>query len=411
MALIPTPHLPPAFRRLAFSNMSAQLAEQLSLAAAPLVAVLLLNAGPAETGYLQTAQTLPFLVFSMLAGVLADRISRRRLMVAAEVIRALSLATILVLLVGGLLNLPLLAALGFLGAIGTVVYSVAAPAFLPVLVPHEGFAAANRWLELARSAAYTAGPPLGGLVVGAMGAPAAFVGATALSLSAIMLLAGLPTPAAAPPVRRAVLQEVREGAAFVLTHPLLRPVLVTAVFFNTAWFVLQAVYVAYAVTSLRLTAAEVGATLGTYGAGMVIGALLASRLATRLPFGTMIAVGPAAGLVASLLMLATLICPSGLLAGLSLFLFGAGPILWTITTTTLRQAVTPGSMLGRVSGFVMTATFGARPLGAGIGALLATQFGIAACLLASVAGFAIQFLVLFGSAVRRLDRQPELLRT
>ena len=407
MALTSTFRLPPAFRRLAFSNLSAQLSEQLALAAAPLVAVLLLQAGPAETGYLQTAQTLPFLLFSMLAGVLADRTSRRRLMVTAEAVRALSLAAILASLVGGLLNLSLLAALGFLGAIGTVAYSVAAPALIPALVPREEFAAANRWLELARSLAYAAGPALGGLVVGAMGASTAFVVATALSLLAVLLLAGLPQPAAAPPVRRAVLHEMKEGAAFVLGHPLLRPVLVTAVFFNTAWFVLQAVYVAYAVTSLGLTAVEVGATLGTYGAGMVVGALLAGRLAKYLSFGTMIAVGPAAGLVASLLMLATLLYPSGLLAGLSFLLFGAGPILWTITTTTLRQAVTPGGLLGRVSGFVMTATFGARPLGAGIGALLAAHLGVAACLTVSVVGFAIQFLVLFGSPIRCLACQPE----
>jgi MFS family permease len=407
MVLTPTLHLPPAFRRLAFSNLSAQLSEQLALAAAPLVAVPLLQAGPAETGYLQTAQTLPFLLFSMLAGVLADRTSRRRLMVTAEAVRSLSLAGILILLSGGLLDLRLLAAVGFLGAIGTVAYSVAAPALIPALVPREGFVAANRWLELARSLAYAAGPALGGLVVGAMGASAAFVVAAALSLVAVLLLAGLPEPNAASPVRRAVLHEIKDGAAFVLGHPLLRPVLVTAVFFNTAWFVLQAVYVAYAVTSLGLDATEVGATLGTYGAGMVVGALLAGRLAGHLSFGSMIAVGPAAGLVASLLMLVTLVYPSGLLAGLSFFLFGAGPILWTITTTTLRQAVTPAGLLGRVSGFVMTATFGARPLGAGIGALLAAQFGVGVCLLVSVIGFAIQFLVLFGSPVRRLVRQPD----
>jgi predicted MFS family arabinose efflux permease len=84
-----------------------------------------------------------------------------------------------------------------------------------------------------------------------------------------------------------------------------------------------------------------------------------------------------------------------------------GSILWTIATTTLRQAVTPGALLGRVSAVIMTGTFGARPIGAAIGALLATRFGVEACLWASVAGFAMQFLVLFTSPVLRLDRQPE----
>ncbi len=199
---------------------------------------------------------------------------------------------------------------------------------------------------------------------------------------------------------------MREGASFVAAHPLLRPVLVTAVFFNTAWFVLQAVYVAYAVDRLGLSAAAVGATLGVYGGGMVAGALLAPWLARRLSFGAMIGAGPLAALAASLLLLATLAHPSGAWAAAGLFLFGAGPILWTITTTTLRQAVTPNAMLGRVSSVILTATYGARPVGALIGAVLAARVGIEACLWASTAGFAVQFAVLFGSPVRRLRSQP-----
>ena len=89
------------------------------------------------------------------------------------------------------------------------------------------------------------------------------------------------------------------------------------------------------------------------------------------------------------------------------FLFGAGPILWTIATTTLRQAVTPNALLGRVSAVIVTATFGARPVGALIGAALASRVGVEACLWVSSVGFAVQFVVLFASPVRRLRRQPE----
>src|SRR5260370_16806153 len=105
-----------AFKRLAWSNLAAQSAEQIGLAAAPLVAVLALGAGAGATGLLQTAQTLPFLLLAIPAGVLADRLSRRRLMVAAEALRAASLAAILLLPALGLLNLPLLPLLGFIGA-------------------------------------------------------------------------------------------------------------------------------------------------------------------------------------------------------------------------------------------------------------------------------------------------------
>ncbi len=399
--------LPPAFAKLGWSNLAAQMSEQIALAAAPLAAVMLLGAGATETGLLQTAQTLPFLLLAMPAGVLVDRIARRHLMAASEAMRAASLLAILILLVTERLDLMTLAALGFVGAIGTVCYSVAAPALLPAMVPRHQLGDANRWLELARSTAHAAGAALGGAIVGWSGAPAAYVIAVALSLLAALLLASLREPPPAPRPRRHPIREIADGARFVLLHPLLRPILITAVFFNGAWFVLQAVYVAYAIQSLGLTATGVGITLGIYGGGMIAGALAAPCLMRRLSLGTMIVLGPLAGFMAALVMLSTLWLPSGAGAAASFFLFGAGPILWTITTTTLRQAVTPLDMLGRVSALVMTATFGARPIGAAIGALVAARYGVAACLAVAAAGFLIQLAVIATSAVPRLTALPE----
>src|SRR5207245_4842697 len=135
-----SPRLPASFNRLAWSNLAAQSAEQIGLAAAPIVAVLALGAGAGATGLLQTAQTLPFLILSVPAGVLADRVSRRRLMAGAEALRALALAAVLALAHAGLLTLPLLALFGFVGACGTVAYSVTAPALVPALVPAHALA-------------------------------------------------------------------------------------------------------------------------------------------------------------------------------------------------------------------------------------------------------------------------------
>ena len=112
--------MPAGFSRLAWSNLAAQSAEQIALAAAPIVAVIALGAGAGETGLLQTAQTLPFLVLSIPAGVLADRTSRRRVMASAEALRALALAAVLVLAQVGGLTVSLLGLLGFVGACGTV---------------------------------------------------------------------------------------------------------------------------------------------------------------------------------------------------------------------------------------------------------------------------------------------------
>lgn len=406
MSLGSAQRLSAAFNRLALSNLAAQSAEQIGLAAAPIVAVLALGAGAGETGLLQTMQTLPFLLLSFPAGVLADRSQRRRLMAAAEALRALAFLAIPALAWFGLLTLPALALLGFMGAAGTVAYNVAAPSLVPALVPRAALAAANGRLELARSLAFAAGPALAGLLVGWTGGGPAFGVAAALSIAAVFLLAGLSEPARPKLPPRQFRHDLREGAGFVFGHRLLRPVLLTAVVFNTAFFVLQAVYVPYAVHSLGLSAASIGFTLGAYGVGMVAGALLAARIARRLPFGAVIAIGPIAGCAAAAVMALTIWTPSIWLAGLSFFLFGAGPILWTISTTTLRQAVTPDGLLGRASAIIMMATYGARPVGAALGALIGGTLGAPAAILVAALGFLVQAAVLLTSSVPRLARLP-----
>lgn len=398
--------LPPAFNRLAWSNLAAQSAEQVGLAAAPIFAVLALGAEAGETGLLQTAQTLPFLLLAIPAGVLADRMSRRKLMALAEGLRALSLAAILVLFQAGHLSLALLAILGFAGACGTVAYSVVAPALVPALVPPNALSLANARIELARTVAFASGPALAGALVGWSGAGPAFALACALSVCAVFLLSGLAEPArpALPP--RNPLRDVKEGASFVLTHELLLPVFLTQIVFNTAFFMMQAMYVPYAINTLGLSAGGVGATLAALGVGMVVGALLAPRLSRALPFGVLIAIGPIAGVCSALAMLATLWLPSGVLAGLSFFLIGAGPVLWVISTGTLRQSVTPPHLLGRVSA-MYTLAQGARPVGALLGAYIGGVHGVDACLAAVLAGFVLQAAIILFSPVVRLSRQPE----
>ncbi|HKC06479.1 MAG TPA: MFS transporter [Methylomirabilota bacterium] len=397
------------FPRLAWSNLAAQSAEQIGLAAAPLVAVLALGAGARETGFLQTAATLPFMLLAIPAGVLADRMPRRRLMASAEAVRALALVGTLAAASLGLLSLPLLALLAFVGACGTVAYSVAAPALVPALVPPAGLAAANARLELARTVAFMGGPALAGALVAWASAATAFGVAGALSVGAVFLLAGLREPARAPAEAGHPLRDLREGAAFTFRHALLLPILITQFVFNTAFFVLQAVYVPYAVHRLGLSASGVGITLAIYGVGMVVGALLAGRAIRALPFGVVIVIGPIAGLAAALVMVSTLWMPTPALAGLSFFLIGVGPIMWTISTTTLRQMVTPSLLLGRVSA-INIAMYGSRPLGAAIGALVGGIYGAETALVVAAGGFLVQALVILTSPVRDLARQSELAR-
>jgi predicted MFS family arabinose efflux permease len=395
--------LPSAFRRLAWSNLAAQSAEQIGLAATPILAVIAFGGGAGETGVLQTAQTLPFVLFAIPAGVLADRLSRRTVMACAEALRALSLAGVLALAALGLLSWPLLAVLGFVGACGTVAFSATAPALVPSLVRSDALAAANARIELARTVAFAAGPALGGALVGWVGGAAAFGVAATLSAGAVVLLSGMREPPRPQRAPRHPLDDVREGARFLFRHPLLWPIFVTQFVFNTAFFVLQAVFVPYAVRHLGLSASGVGVTLAAYGVGMVAGALIAGRVMRRLPIGIVIAIGPVAGFVAALVMVLTIWAPSAPLAGLSFFLMGAGPIIWVISTTTLRQTVTPPDLLGRVSALNIVA-YGARPIGAAIGAVVGALYGAEMCLVVALFGFLIQVATILASPVVRLAR-------
>ncbi|UGY14945.1 MFS transporter [Bradyrhizobium septentrionale] len=401
------PRLPATFNRLAWSNLAAQSAEQIALAAAPIVAVLLLGVGEGQTGLLQTALTLPFILFAIPAGLLADRVSRRWVMAGSEALRAAALAAILLLLWLGLMTLPLLALLGFIAVCGTVAYSVAAPALVPSLVTSQQLPAANARIELARTVAFASGPALGGVLVGWVGAAPAFGFAAALSAIAVVLLAGIYEPARPPAPRRHPMQDIKEGAAFVMHHALLRPVFITQFIFNTASFLLLAVFVPYAVRHLALSATGVGTTLAMYGVGMVVGALFATRVMKRLAFGTVIGLGPVTGFIAAAVMALTTWFPTPLLAGLSFFLLGVGPILWVISTTTLRQSVTPPSLLGRVSA-INIMSYGARSLGSALGAIVGGLYGAEACLYLAAVIFAAQALVILMSPAVSLRRQPDM---
>ncbi|HKB39926.1 MAG TPA: MFS transporter, partial [Gemmataceae bacterium] len=219
--------LPTNVRRLAWSNLAAQSGEQIALAAAPIVAVLVLEAGAGEIGLLQTALTLPFLLFAIPAGLMADRLPRRRLLAGAEMLRALCLLVLLVLVPLNIVTWPLLAFLGFIAACATVVFSVAAPVLVPSLVPDDLLTTANARIELGRTTAFAAGPAVGGLLVGWAGAATAFGVAAILSTLAAALLVGVQEPCRETIAQRHPIKEIREGASFVVHHDMLRPVFVT----------------------------------------------------------------------------------------------------------------------------------------------------------------------------------------
>ncbi|HTK00135.1 MAG TPA: MFS transporter [Bordetella sp.] len=394
------------FRRFAVSNLCAQSAEQIGLAAAPILAVYLFRATPSQTALLQMVQSLPFLLLAIPAGVLADRVSRRRMVLGSELVRASAFGVILLLMEARALDLITLGTLGFIGAAGTVAYSVTLPGVTPLLVARDRLPTANSRLELARSIAVTAGPSIAGLLFNALGGEPTYAIAMVLSMTAIGLVATVPLHRPGQMPRRHLVRELREGFRFTFTNPHLRPVLFTAVAFNASWFMLQASFVPYAQQTLGLSAAGVGTAMSVYGTGMVFGALLTPFLANRLYFGTLVLVGPIGGFIGACFMTASVWISATPLVWCGFFFFGAGPVVWAATTATLRQAVTPDSLIGRVSAVITTFTFGARPIGALAAAIVAAKWGTSTCILAASAGFTVQLLIILSSRLRVLAGIP-----
>ena len=303
--------------------------------------------------------------------------------------------------------MPLLALLGFVAVCGTVAYSVAAPALVPSLVPPQSLPSANARIELARTVAFAGGPALGGVLVGWVGAAPAFGFAATLSIIAVVLLSGIYEPAREPAPQRHPLQEIREGAGFVFQHPLLRPVFATQFIFNTASFLVLAIFVPYAVRHLGLSAIgrrhDAGDVRRRHGGRRALGdagdAAPAVRHRDRARAGDRLRRRRGAGADDG--------CSSPLLAGLGFFLLGAGPILWVISTTTLRQSVTPPRLLGRVSA-INIMSYGARPVGAALGAIVGGLYGAELCLYLAVAIFGAQALVILLSPAVGLIRQPDM---
>jgi predicted MFS family arabinose efflux permease len=395
--------LPPAFQKLAISNLMAQSAEQLTLAAVPIVAVLMLQAGPGQIGLIAAVQSLPFLLLSIPLGLLADRMSRKKLMVLSEILRVFALMVLIAALLADQISVNLLAVVGFFAAVGTVGFSVSAPSLVPALVARDNLAKANGRLELARSMAFAGGPALAGALIAWMGASTSFVLSLMLSLAAVGFLNQIEEPARATVPARHPWLELKEGSHFVWRSKLLRPILFTSVAWNISWFVLQAIYVPYAIRTLGMDASAVGLTLACYGAGMILGSVMAFKIVAQMRFGHAILLGPFFSVLAAFVMALTLWWPSATVAGIAYFLFGFGPIIWTITSTTLRQSVTPNTLMGRVTAINIVAGNGARPIGALIGGFVGEFGSDLLGLLVVVLGFTVQAIIISLSEVRHIQ--------
>ena len=388
--------------KISYSNLCAQFSEQIIIAVLPIIAVLSMNASAAETAFIQMINTLPFLLLSIPMGVIADRVSRKKLMIIIEIVRATAIFLLFYLTLSGSLSINKIALFGFFIAMGTVIYSVASPALVASFVIKEQLINANRSIEIAKSVAFTAGPALGGILASYLSGGLAFILAFSLSIVSAVFLICLPKEPLLEKSGRNIIQELCDGLIFLIKNKYLMPITITAFVFNLSQYLLLSIFAYYVINNLSFTSFEVGASLSLIGLGMLIGSFLYKIISKKINFGLQLSLGPISAFMASILMFLTLIYSAKILVFVAFFFFGFGPIIWTISTVSLRQLITPSNMIAKVSSVIMTVTFGARPLGAAIGVYISANFGVKSCILAVLIGFLIQLIIILLSKPAKL---------
>jgi MFS family permease len=388
------------------------LGAQVSHLAVPLTAVLVLGATAEQMGLLGAAANVPFVIFGLLAGVWADRVRRRPLLIGVNLVSALLIGSIPLAAALGMLSMPLVYAVAFgIGAID-VIGTAAYQAYLPVLVGRRRLVDANSKVEISSSVAIVAGPTLAGVLVQLFSAPIA-VALDALSfLVAAFGLSAIRRPEP-PPLARArdarLVTEVREGLAVVLNDTRLRLIMLCGATHNFFLNGMLAALLVLYMVRLGLGPAEIGLVFAAAGPGVLLGALLAGRLPRRLGIGPTIAhmqtltglsrlTTAAAALVAGPLVLPLLMTGE--------FLLGLARPIFNVNQVSLRQTLTPDRLLGRMNASIRFLMWSATPLGALAGGFIAGTFGLpVAVLIAALGGLAAAAWV-YLPPVWRIREQP-----
>jgi predicted MFS family arabinose efflux permease len=374
------------------------------VAGVPLAAAAVFKLPEDQIGAMVAAQGSAWLFMSLPAGVMIDRIAPLQ-----GVKRALALSAVgfAIAITGQALGSAILFTFGaFLTAAAVVIGFLSEGASLQRLVEPQGLGKANAAIQIIQSVAMLAGPSLMGFLM-ARGYPlSGLCIALALALLGLALGAGFPAQEPPPPRERLLLQEVKEGFAFVMTQPLLRGIVACALFWNTAFLALAAVFVPYALRHLAMDTASIGLAQSAMGLGSLLAALTAAKAMTALPPRLLLFFGPASSTLAVVLLIAAPQLGGFAASAAVYFLLGFGPILWFVCQNTIRQLVTPKGLLGRVGAVIQLAIYGVRSIGALAGGVVAARFGLDTALWMITILFALSTLTIPLSALGRLAAMP-----
>jgi MFS family permease len=406
----------PDFLKLWSAETISQFGTQVSFLAIPLVAVLILNASPFEVALLGTIEFLPFILFTLPAGVWVDRLRRRPILIIGDLGRAVSLLSIPIAYELHALTIYQLYAVGFINGTLTVFFDVAWQAYLPSLVERDQIVEGNAKLQISFSGAQVGGPGIAGVLIDRISAPLAII-ADALSFigSALFVFAirkheapSRPAQAAASKPHTSMRVEVMEGLRYVLGHPLIRPIAACTSSANLFGNIGGAIFIVYIVRELGLQPAEIGLIFALGNIGALLGAVLSSRIPKWIGTGPTIVGAIAIGAVGAVLVpLAPKSGPAPFLIA-SGALAGFGSVVYNVSQVSLRQAITPDRMQGRLNATMRFIVWGTMPIGSLVGGVLATTIGLLPTIwIGAIGGFIAVAPVLF-SPVRSLKEIPVL---
>ena len=364
--------------RLWSASAVSNLADGIVKIALPLVAVSYTDS-PVLVAGVAAAFSLPWLLFALPAGALVDRLDRRRVMLAANTVRASLFGAMALAVAFDAGSIWLLYLVAFGAGVAETLYDTSAQSILPQLVPREVLPRANGRLHAVELAANQfVGPPLAGFLVagGVALALAGPAGMWAVAVAALLLVGGRFR------VKRdghsTLRADIAEGLRFLLRHRLLRTLATMVGVSNFITNAIFAVLVLYAVgpnSAIGLTEPGYGIFLTTLAAGIVLGSLVAGWIERRL--------GRARALGVSVVAIAAVVGAPALSTNpyvLGAIFFGGGILLaaWNVITISLRQRITPDRLLGRVNSSYRLLAWGSMPVGAVAGGLLAELFGLRA---------------------------------
>ena len=372
----------PDFLKLWAGESVSVFGSQVTILAVPTVAILILHAGPFQVGILSALEFLAFPTLGLVAGVYADRLRRRPIMIVCDIGRGLALGSIPVAFLLNLLTLEQLYFVALLTGIFTVFFDVSYQSYLPALVDRPNLIEGNTKLEITRSTAQVAGPAVAGFLIQWIGgARAVAVDALSFLLSAIAL-ASIKKPEPEPKPSTAsgtsgFIPEMREGIEVVFRNPILwRIAACTATTNLGSNMVFGAVFLVFAYRQLHLSAGVVGVVFALSSVGALAGAFLAGWVARKL------GIGPTLGVMVMVGGLALLATPIALVGAPAVILATTGFIegltipIYNINQVSLRQAITPDRVQGRMNATMRTIVWGTIPLGAFIGGILGTSIGL-----------------------------------